>query len=223
MEYNDSIYEIRKGKQLKEGWLWPKYDNGCWRHLNKKGYANHPEIISDLCEDKSLVIQAGGNCGVYPKKFAQHFNSVVTFEPNHENFFCLTHNVPEKNVFKFQCFLGNETKPMGIKSNTDANNEYNAGAFQAIEGGIIPQVTIDSFRLKPSLIQLDLEGFEGNALQGAKDTILAHKPVVVVETNSSFSDKLGWSKAKINELMESYGYSIAVEMKLDTVYKHNKK
>ena len=216
---NKDLYEIRTSARLKGSYLWPKDDKGCWYHLNKKKYAMHPRKITDLCDKKSLILQAGGNCGVYPKYFAKHFDTVITVEPDPKNFYCLCHNVPEKNVFKFQAFLGKENTPMGIENTEDARGEYNAGGFHAVEGGNIPQLTIDSLGIEPDCIQLDIEGFEGNALLGAEKTIQRNKPLLVIETSSSLSEISGWTREEIDNLILGWGYEIIDKGRLDTIYK----
>ena len=42
-------------------------------------------------------------------------------------------------------------------------------------------MTIDSLNLNPDLIQLDVEGFEENALKGAFDTIMRSRPIIIIE------------------------------------------
>ena len=51
-----------------------------------------------------------------------------------------------------------------------------------ISDGIIPIMTIDGLNLqKCDLIQLDVEGFEPQVIQGTKKTIDKFKPVVIME------------------------------------------
>jgi hypothetical protein len=66
--------------------------------------------------------------------------------------------------------------------------------------GETPQVTIDSFNLEPSLIFLDIEGYEGFAIQGAVNTIKKFKPIIILESHW-VSEKQGWSKNDINNLL----------------------
>lgn len=213
---NSDLYEFRSGR-VGDQWLWPKSDDECWRHLNKKRYSNHPKEISKHCKDKNLIIQAGGNAGVYPKQFSKIFKSVITIEPDLENFFCLNYNVTEENVFKFQACLGAENKPLHISRRiSDGAGSYMVDS----QPGIIPQLTIDSFGVAPDMIQLDIEGYEGFALLGGKTTINNYKPVLVLETNSNATSMNGWGKDKIEELIFSWGYKIVEELRLDTVYKH---
>ena len=83
--------------------------------------------------------------------------------------------------------------------------------------GKIPQITIDSLNLNPDLIHLDIEGYEGFAIEGAKETLTKYSPIVVLETNGS-GDQYGWPQEKIDNLLKSYGYTILETWGHDTVY-----
>jgi FkbM family methyltransferase len=207
--------EFRESDRYSGKWLWPADDYWGWKNLNKKPNVQLPSIISSQVKKKNLIIQAGGNCGLYPKYYSSVFKKVVTFEPDHRNFFCLTYNVPESNVFKFQACVGNENTSLSLSENP----VYAGMASLTVSGeGDIPQITIDSLNLNPDLIHLDIEGFEGFALLGAKETILRSKPIIALETNG-LGDAHGWNINTINDLMSSLGYSIAVDLEHDKIYK----
>ena len=78
--------EYRKSRRHPGVWLWPRDDVWAWKWLNKIGHWDLPVQISELCENKNLVIQAGGNAGLYPKQYSRLFQSVITMEPDHKNF-----------------------------------------------------------------------------------------------------------------------------------------
>lgn len=215
----DLNLEYRESRRHLGKWLWPVEDIWAWKWLNKIGHFDLPIQISKLVSSKDLVIQAGGNCGLYPKQYSKIFNNVVTIEPDSRNFFCLCENVKENNVVKYQKALGD--KHSYVKLNTNPRwNETNTGALKIAGGGEIEQITIDSLNLAPSLIHLDIEGFEGFALLGAKDTITKHRPLIVLETNGS-GDEYGWPQEKIDELLYAWGYKIIQKWDHDTVYENN--
>jgi FkbM family methyltransferase len=145
------------------------------------------------------------------------FDTVITFEPDHRNFYCLSYNVPEENVFKFRSCIGNDNTPLSLELHKDHN--LNLGGLRIAGEGIIPQVKIDHFGLTPSLIHLDIEGFEGFALLGAEETIKRSKPVIVLEING-FGDAYGWPKEKINELLAGWGYVEHIAFESDVMYIH---
>jgi len=196
-------------------WLWPKEDIGVWKHFHKPDIINSLDEILSLCKSKRTVIQAGGNCGIYPVYFSKHFSKVITFEPSTDNFYCLCNNAKQDNIYKYQSAIGNSTEPVRIEK------VQNIGGYKVLGEGSIPQLTIDSFDLKDvDLIQLDVEGHEGYVIQGALETIKRCKPWIMLETKSKNASHSIWSKAELDKLMLSIGYEIYSEpTRLDTIYK----
>jgi FkbM family methyltransferase len=213
---DDLNLEYRESRRHPGKWLWPKEDIWAWKWLNKIGHFDLPIQISKLLTSTDLVIQAGGNCGLYPKQYSKIFNNVVTLEPDSRNFFCLCENVKETNVIKYQKALGDKHGFVTLNTNPRWN-ETNTGALKISGEGTIEQITIDSLHLSPSLIHLDIEGFEGPALLGAKETIINHTPLIVLETNGS-GDEYGWPQERIDDLLFSLGYKIIQKWGHDTVY-----
>jgi len=87
----------------------------------------------------------------------------------------------------------------------------NTGINQFInQPGPIPVLLLDSFNFpKVDLLQLDVEGFEYNALLGAVRTINKHRPVIVLE-RANRPDILG--------LMQSLNYEVKDTSKMDTIF-----
>jgi FkbM family methyltransferase len=60
----------------------------------------------------------------------------------------------------------------------------------------IPAITVDSLRLSPSFIKIDVEGHEREVLEGAKETLLRSRPALLVEVIHSevipFLSELGY-------------------------------
>jgi len=208
----------RDSRRHAGAWLWPNEDIWAWKWLNKIGHWDLPVQIADLCENKNLVVQAGGNAGLYPKQYSRLFQSVITLEPDYRNFTCLCHNVTEENVIKHQAAVGDIESSIELETNPRWN-ETNTGALKIKGNGTIKQITIDSLNVNPDLIHLDVEGFEAFALLGAQETINRSRPLIVLETNGS-GDDYGWPQEKIDALLSSWNYKIHVKWDHDTVYKY---
>lgn len=159
-----------------------------------------------------LVVQAGGNVGVWPDYLSDKFDMVMTFEPDPENFECLKQNVDAKNVYAFPSGLGDKT--IGGKM---VGNKDNCGAYQMEEGGDIPIVRLDDLRIDPDFICLDIEGMEMLALMGAEETIKKHKPVIMIE-DKNLSEKYGYKKGDCGEWLKQFGYELKEEIHRDFVY-----
>jgi FkbM family methyltransferase len=160
-----------------DGWLWPKGDVHCYPTV-KHELAEIPELLS-FCSNRRTCVQAGGNGGLWVDELAKEFQSVITFEPDSINFRCLVHNVARDNVVFMRAALGSVAKTVGVDRWC---GERNVGAHRIGEGGIVPTIRLDDMNLQDvDLLQLDIEGFELFALNGAEQTIARCKPVISVE------------------------------------------
>ena len=185
---------------VRDGWLWPTKDTACWEWLQAE--KDNPEKVSEYCIQKRVVVQAGGNCGFYVKPYAHLFETVYTFEPDPQNFYCLVHNVEEQNVIKLQSCIGNSHKLVGMKT-----KQKNAGVSRVSEyPGGYPTMLIDDLALEVcDLIHLDIEGYEFFALQGAIETIKRCKPQIAIEW-LGHNKLYGVSDEEITKFLTDLGY-----------------
>jgi FkbM family methyltransferase len=221
--------EYRESKNFAgRKFLWPCEDTVTWKQFSKTGYFgdvpylfyDFPNVISQLIPEhkRNLVVQAGGNGGIYPWLYSKSFKEVITFEPVPRWFICLDKNVQESNVKKFNSALGNSEEPISMVINNNiARGSSNLGAMRVELGGTIPQIKLDSLNIMPDLIHLDVEGFEGEALLGAVETIKKAKPIIVVETNDC-GDRYGWPKERLHDLIINFGYKKLVDWQHDIAY-----
>ena len=78
--------------------------------------------------------------------------------------------------------------------------------------------TLDSFEFDAvDLIKLDIQGAEYAALVGARETIMRHRPVVLVE-EKAFSTAHAEYIKKAADLLASYGMTPKEKTKTDRVY-----
>lgn len=212
--HNDK-FVVKNSEIYGNGWVWPSNDKRVWKHLHHPHSVSSLETLIQLCDQKRTVVQAGGNCGINPKYFSRYFKTVYTFEPDSTNFYCLSNNVMDHNVYKFQAALGEDTTSVFLEE-----VKGNIGGYKVMGDGDIPQIVLDSLCIKDvDLMQIDVEGFEGYVINGAIQTITKYKPVIMLETKSTNAEHSIWSKSKLDELMESIGYVIHSESsRLDTIY-----
>lgn len=192
------------------GWHWPNDDakgyGGAWFDLAGQ-FAETPEKIAALCPNRKVLVQAGGNCGLYVKRFAKLFDYVYTFEPDPVNFYCLNLNVTEPNVYKYQAALGYHRQPVSIANHMPSN----VGAKHVQPDGRIPTLRVDDLGLTEcSAIQLDIEGFELHALHGAKETLINCRPVVIVEFG--WEHRYGIKRSDIEEFLKALNYDCRGEI-----------
>ena len=210
--------------ELRNGYWWPKHDYGCWNFLLKR--LEVPNCISEYVADKRVLVQAGGNAGLYTKLYSGLFDRVYTFEPDHLNFICLVKNTAS-NVIKFQACLGNEKKFVSLTENVEyfkdkKRKKYNTGSHFISGIGNVPMLKVDDLELdRCDLIHLDIEGYEGPALEGAAKTIQKFCPVIAVELNGH-GERYGWSDQNTVDLLNSYGYRQVGKIFEDVIFSHNK-
>jgi FkbM family methyltransferase len=205
------------------GWYWPKddgngklYESGsCWYGLSVLA-PDVPKQISEHVPEKKVVVQAGGNCGYYVKQYSELFDLVYTFEPDPLNFLCLTMNCRSPNVVKFQACLGFERQKLSV-----GRWLGDVGSCHVTGSGAIPTMRIDDLSLdRCDLIQLDVEGYELNALKGAVETIKKCKPVIAVEVYEDWARRYNTSTAEVDVFLNDLGYKTDVTLENgDKIYK----
>ena len=182
-------------------WQWVKTDHNCWVHMHKKG--NGPNVVRDIARSvigkkRNLVIQAGGNCGMFPVEYDRYFKRVVTFEPDPLNFKCLVANINSKSITPIQACLGavsGETVPM-------RNNGKNIGACHVSKAPPTFHAltfAIDDLHLEPDVIHLDVEGYELQTLLGAEKTLFSYHPLIVSEIKAE-------NRFLVWEYLKEFGY-----------------
>lgn len=158
------------------------------------------EHVFPLVEHAGVAVQAGGAMGMWPKRMAQVFDTVYTFEPNPQSFNCLVHNCQEENIVKIQAALGDQHSLVTMAFHENPNNY---GAYQCKRGGVIPTFKIDELALdRCDLIMLDIEGYELFALRGAEATIDRYRPVIVLE-DKGCSAKYGYNRGDVERHLKS--------------------
>jgi FkbM family methyltransferase len=209
---------IASGKYRDErGLLWPAYDEKCAAVVFKM--AKDLDHVLPMLKNKRVCIQAGGNCGVWPRVLAPLFSQVLTFEPDPMNYVALKHNVADfPNVTPFNVALGTEAGFVDMF--TPSHETDNCGALQVDVKpfGTVPMISIDSLYVSAiDMIYLDIEGFEIPALRGAARTIRENRPLVVIE-DKGLSERYGHKQGDADRVMADFGYKVAKRMHRDVVY-----
>ena len=199
-ERDDDIDGVKK-------WLWIKGDTGLWDGPAQNWKDHHKANIKKYVKGRSVVVQAGGGAGMYPRLLSNMFSVVYTFEPDDSNFHCLAHNCYGKKVVMFNTAVGDFNSLVSVKR----GNESNRGTHKVEEqdDSYIPQLTIDTIKYRYcDLIWLDTEGYEGQALKGAMETIHKFKPVIMAERGN-----------KVEEWLDGLGYEKVDQSSADTIFK----
>lgn len=163
-----------------------------------------------LAQGRTACVQAGACLGIYPKRLAQHFKTTYCFEPSLELFPLLCANAPEPNILKYQAALGNGGPPISTSQTRREGKEHrfpHEGITHVTsEPGTVPVLCVDDLRLPVcDLIVLDLEGYEMQAILGAKGTIARCRPVLMVEINDNLPH-YGYTEDQLRQTIGAMGY-----------------
>ena len=192
-------------------WMWVAQDDGAWTGPKADWEQQHKQVWLKHVKNFDVVVQAGGNCGLYPRLLANHFKRVYTFEPDPLNFHCLVNNNQLNNVFKFQAALGSEHRLISVARGGFSNvGTHTVSDNLDLEISHVPMVTLDSFNLdKCDFIQLDVENYEPSVLKGASLTINKYRPVITCENGHVEG---------VMSIMNNLGYKVADKSGADTLF-----
>lgn len=204
------MIDLPPGYRLERGFLWPAEDVQAAAVVFE--FSADLAIAYEHCRGFDVAVQAGGNCGIWPKAMGEKFGTVYTFEPDPVNFRCLCANAPAENVVKFNAALGSTHEMVGLETRSD-----NAGAHQIDGSGVIPTMLIDDLSLTQcDLIYLDIEGYEHRAIHGARETIARCRPVIAFE-DKGLSQRYGTKRGDLELMLEAIGYRVVARPHRDVV------
>jgi len=176
-------------------------------------------LDAGLIQSWAVAVDGGANIGDWSAVMSRRFSRVIAFEPNEAVIGKLRANlagfgnvdIRQKALFREPC--------RGVMLNPPKRQTSTSAFLRPNGAGDVEAVTIDSLDL-PScgLIKLDLEGGEFDAVLGARETIKAHRPVVICEVNRH-AKQYGRSPGQVTDLLTKLGYEIAMHRGEDIVFK----
>jgi FkbM family methyltransferase len=153
---------------------------------------------------------------------------IHSFECDPVNFTCLRRNtrgINNINLYNFGlsdsnkiCTINENTYNSGCNHinstiNSNGSNKYDYSWLQEVKDNYLHNINsfyslvpLDSlkylFHNGISVIKIDVEGYEYFVLEGAKEIILLHKPVIIIEIGEDNLDK-------VNKQLNQLGYYVA--------------
>lgn len=148
--------------------------------LSGKKYWFSP--TSKKLNDSEIFIDLGSHFGQTIEKFIEitnnHFSHIYAFEPDGANLeICksVNKNYSDSRISYYQLAVSNYDgeglfeNGLGFASKLLSNSTKEK----------IKVIKLDSLKLEPTLIKIHIEGEELRALEGAKQTLMSHKPFVM--------------------------------------------
>jgi protein O-GlcNAc transferase len=185
-----------------------------YRHLNITNNFYELKLLEKIksLNLKGTYVDVGANIGNHTLFFSKFCPSdkVVSIELSQNIFNTLKRNVTEnnnlQNVEVINVGVGEKYKTVTI-SDMDVTN---VGMTKITgDGGDIIVDTLDNLLQNESnisIIKLDVEGYEKNALIGAKEIIKKHSPIIIAELKDDkefnefkeIADEIGYETDKVN-------------------------
>lgn len=175
----------------------------------------------EAVKQKGAVIDIGAHVGITVTHWLlNHFLFVHAFEIHPDHFSCLLENTKEyrEKIKYYNVGLSNEKKScIGVyrkHSNSGTFqilDEINHDRFTVAEKFPVEVDRLDNYVFDSiSLIKIDVEGWEYEVIDGAKETIKAHKPIMFVEYGQGNNKKTfhKYDNEKFLALINNIGYSI---------------
>jgi len=168
-------------KEFDDSW----YDKDYF--VSKDGTGNFPKhhckmtyVASEpFIEGKRNAIDIGCRDGEYTRYLTRDFKHTFCFDYRWRRLFEI--NVDTSKVTHFQCGLGEENK----RELVSGGGSMTSGKIPKEKWYPEQLYTLDEFNfVNVDYIKIDVDGYEEKVLQGAVNTIMKYKPVIVLEAEN---------------------------------------
>jgi len=179
-----------------------------------------------LCSSFQVALDIGAHVGAVSLYLARKFERVIAFEGVPATFHYLAHNVANvANVDARNVAVGGESGQVYF-SHYPKHGQLSHISGVATAGtmniGPIPLCTIDSLELSNvSFMKIDVEGTELAVVEGARETILKSRPLILIEQAGNDELHFGTVRNEASAYLESLGmiqHPDAPAMKNDRLY-----
>jgi FkbM family methyltransferase len=213
MAYDDEIM------QTKEGYWVLKHDTHLSRWVEQAQRLDHDQPVlqklAPYIKLGTLVYDLGAAIGDHTFFYLNAVGPtgiVVAFEPHPVQFECLRRNCPTALCVPYavgevedEAWLFHEPDVIAGSRLIDPARQWPMTKHR--------RVSIDrNYVLDPpvSFIKVDIEGCEPEALRGARETIMRHRPALWIEVNPIALERQGHSSNELRDVIENQlGYRVA--------------
>ena len=147
----------------------------------EREYLKYEEFIP---KKNDILVDVGAQFGDYAILCNKYYGAkVFAFEPLSNNIRIIKENLTLNSVMEnfnfYPVALGRSNQKIQVAYNSDMMNANGVGKKQLTEVR-----TLDSYKLNPDILKIDVEGFEVDVLQGAVETINKTHPKIIIETHT---------------------------------------
>ena len=181
-----------------------QYERDQLEFLASRVFPNLPE--GGACVD------VGANIGNHSVFFARHFKQVISLEPHPRNFELLSINAGlADNIVPLKIGASNAPNVLEIKEdlmNLAASSLHHTAGRTGNSVEIRVERIDDMAEVQEaegiSFMKFDIEGHEALAIEGAKETIKRHRPIIMLEI---LKDEIAQGTSASIDALKELGYS----------------
>lgn len=218
--YGVSLHETETGRW----WLPDGVETDIVIQAMRAGRVFEPEVVETVARYSrpgSVILDVGSNFGQMAVLFSRITGpegTVHAFEADPFTFELLQKNIAENscahNIIAHPGAIWHESGLSLIYPEPDFSRFGSFGSFgidpRASEGRRVESLTIDSLDIQGdvSVIKVDVQGSDLNALRGAVQTIERCKPAIIFEYEVTLQEQFGTCLADYEALIADIGYRI---------------
>lgn len=217
--YSISLYETATGRW----WLPDGVATDIVIQAIRADEVFEPEVVEAVARYSrpgSVILDVGSNFGQMATLFSRMVGPegrVYAFEADPFVLELLRRNIVENgcdNVIVYGGAVWHELGHSLIYPEPDFSRFGSFGSFgidpRATEGRHVQSLTIDSLDIQGdvSVIKVDIQGSDLNALRGSMQTIRKHKPVIIFEYEVALQEQFGTTFADYERIISDIGYRI---------------
>ena len=175
----------------------------------------HRQVSLQYVRQFRNAVDIGAHIGLWSRELSERFGHVHAFEPVAEYAECFLRNVPRGNVTLHRYALGREAGHVAVEF---AKPGSSGETFVREAPAGLPMRTLDSFELdEVDFIKIDVEGFELFVCEGALETLIHCRPVVVIEQKAHGSSYFGVPQYAARDYLVELGASVLHQVNDDWV------
>lgn len=146
-------------------------------------------------------LDVGAQFGYYTLLAADRVRDVVAIEPRASSRAVLLENI-KRNGLKNVVVVEEALFSGAVRGSMRKER------FRVSPDGPIEAITLDSLCLSPDIIKIDVEGAELDVLLGGKETLRAHKPILVVEIHTHKIGTFDRHWTQVPDFLQDLGYTV---------------
>lgn len=170
-----------------------------------------------------VLFDVGANYGYYSLRYSEVCKQVFSFEPVTNTYTILCQNIKINSIVNITTIKSGlsdiaEEKTINLYSSSANNSVFERKIplehpLKKIGSELITLQVIDDLVnsaqiLPPDIIKIDVEGSELNVLKGAKNTILMHRPTILIEYSANTSIDAGFDRRSLLEAIDLRYYIV---------------